>query len=218
MQDAPRKFRAPSQSDAGAWTGTIFRITEGRTTKSVSVVKWENGQAMLRALRAECEAHANHRPNLDRKQLEKDTGFLNHLAMTFDETTPFLKGFYLTLNSYRLERGVITGEDASAELNDSSAPKNVVASPRLYGDVKALIAILKGDSPPLVQIRSRRIACRYRWFMVSETHQERGWEPRLHAERGLLFELESGVRWKRMNLRIGKNLPMLSSRWKKKEI
>jgi hypothetical protein len=41
------------------------------------------------------------RPVLDRKQLERDVGFLNHLAMAFEVTTPFLKGFYLILNSWR---------------------------------------------------------------------------------------------------------------------
>jgi hypothetical protein len=40
-------------------------------------------------------------PSIDHKSLEKQTGFLNHLAMTFEDTTPFLKGFYLTLNSWR---------------------------------------------------------------------------------------------------------------------
>jgi hypothetical protein len=29
MQDAPRKFRPPSQTCARAWTGTIFRVRSG---------------------------------------------------------------------------------------------------------------------------------------------------------------------------------------------
>ena len=28
MQDAPRKFRPPSQTNAGAWTGTVFKVGE----------------------------------------------------------------------------------------------------------------------------------------------------------------------------------------------
>jgi hypothetical protein len=34
MQDAPRKYRPPSQLHAGAWTGTMFRISADSITKS----------------------------------------------------------------------------------------------------------------------------------------------------------------------------------------
>jgi hypothetical protein len=44
------------------------------------------------------------RPLLERKKLEKETGFLNHLSMTFEVVTPFLKGLYLTLKSWRSQR------------------------------------------------------------------------------------------------------------------
>ena len=43
IQDAPRKFRPPSQNQAGAWTGTIFKITQNVITKTVSHEKWEKG-------------------------------------------------------------------------------------------------------------------------------------------------------------------------------
>ena len=43
MQDAPRKFRPPSQANAGAWTGTIFRVTATNITKSVTQEKMEQG-------------------------------------------------------------------------------------------------------------------------------------------------------------------------------
>jgi hypothetical protein len=47
MQDAPRKFRPPSQAHAGAWTGTIFRIKDPIISKSVSQEKWEKGNGLL---------------------------------------------------------------------------------------------------------------------------------------------------------------------------
>ena len=47
MQNAPRKFRAPSQSDASAWTGTIFKVGSDHITKSVSQEKWEKGREMI---------------------------------------------------------------------------------------------------------------------------------------------------------------------------
>ena len=101
MQDAPRKFRPPSQVHAGAWTGTIFEITESIISKTVSQEKWDKGKRIIKGISLSIQEAAAGRPILNRKQLEKETGFLNHLAMTFDTITPFLKGFYLTLNSWR---------------------------------------------------------------------------------------------------------------------
>ena len=34
MQDTPRKFRPPSQSNAGAWTGSLFRVGADQVTIS----------------------------------------------------------------------------------------------------------------------------------------------------------------------------------------
>lgn len=180
FQDAPRKFRPPSQMGCGAWTGTIFRVSPDSITKTVSQEKWEKGLSILSSLAVSCESHPTQRPTLDRKQLERDTGFLNHLAMTFEDTTPFLKGFYLTLNSWRPFRdsddwkisqkewnkmsvnGRDTGEVSERVgcdefLTDQDAPATVLASPRLSDDIRALMTLLKGDTPPLVQLRSRHI-------------------------------------------------------------
>ena len=180
MQDAPRKFRPPSQGAAGAWTGTIFRISPDFITKSVSEEKWEKGIRILTSLRNACISHPIRRPPLDRKQLEKDTGFLNHLSMTFDETTPFLKGFYLTLNSWRPQRDeedwkvslkawqriqhVRSDREPHGDVRafamgpeEKEAPRLVVGSPRLADDIEAWLAILGGTSPPLVQSRSKLV-------------------------------------------------------------
>ena len=92
MQNAPRKFRAPSQADAGAWTGTILRIFSDHITKSVSQEKWDKGREMIERHLREINRPADSRPYLDRRRLEKETGFLNHLSMTFETMVPFLKG------------------------------------------------------------------------------------------------------------------------------
>ncbi len=176
MQDAPRKFRPPSQSGAGAWIGTIFRVTPDSISKSVSQEKWQKGISILTNLSELCRAHALRRPVLDRKQLERDTGFLNHLSMTFEETTPFLKEFYLTLNSWRPLRDdndwkvsqkawdkilmIRLDEDFDRSHNfphETDAPLSVTASPRFASDVGAILELIKGDAPPLVQLRSRHI-------------------------------------------------------------
>ena len=182
MQDAPRKFRPPSQLQAGAWTGTIFRITPTVISKSVSQEKWEKGRVMISLLLQELRGGAQGRPLVDRKLLEKQTGFLNHMAMTFDVVTPFLKGFYLTLNSWRsqrdegdwklsskrwkrllfasFERGEISETELDSELfgkDEASAPQLVKASISLLSDVEALSVIFSPEVVPVVGVRSRHV-------------------------------------------------------------
>ena len=47
MQDAPRKFRLPSQMNATsrAWTGTVFKVGSRPITKSVAQEKWKREEA-----------------------------------------------------------------------------------------------------------------------------------------------------------------------------
>jgi hypothetical protein len=99
MQNAPKFFWPPSQTQAGAWTGTIFRIDTGSVAKTVSHEKWLKGRDIVWGLLIKFES--SDQPMLDRKELERQTGFLNHLAMTFEDLNPFLKGCYLMLNSWR---------------------------------------------------------------------------------------------------------------------
>ena len=181
LQDAPRKFRPPSQVGAGAWTGTIFCVGKDTISKTVSAEKWGKGRAMIEDLSAQLANENGVRPQLDRKLLERQTGFLNHLAMTFEDLSPFLKGFYLTLNSWRdkrddqdwkmtdkawvqmliakLENQDISERefDVALEREDASAPKAVTASLRLADDVKALSSMFGGKDPPVVRLRSKSI-------------------------------------------------------------
>jgi hypothetical protein len=182
MQNEPRKFRAPSQVDAGAWTGTIFRIGSNHITKSVSQEKWDKGRAMIERHLLEIEESKDSRPFLDRRRLEKETGFLNHLSMTFETMVPFLKGFYLTLNSWREGRddndwkvstkrwksilfaraangGVTDVElDVALDRHDAvDAPKSVRASPGFQEDTKALGHIMGKSCVPQVSIRSKSV-------------------------------------------------------------
>ena len=183
MQNAPRKFRAPSQVDAGAWTGTIFRVGTDHITKSVSQEKWDKGREMIERHLLGIGQSPDARPFLDRRRLEKETGFLNHLSMTFETMVPFLKGFYLTLNSWREGRdendwkmspkrwkvilfakaanGTVSDEEVDVELdrhNDvKGAPKLVRASPGFKGDVEALGFMMGRTSVPKVSIRSKTV-------------------------------------------------------------
>ena len=182
IQDAPRKFRPPSQDQAGAWTGTIFKITKKLITKSVSQEKWDKGRSIVSSLSALVVAHSDGRPRINRKELERQTGFLNHLTMTFDDMTPFLKGFYLTLNSWRpkrdeddwkvsdktwmkclvaqLDNGSISELEFDREVNaqvESDSPEEVTASTRFADDVRALTSIFSASTTPEVSLRSKEI-------------------------------------------------------------
>ena len=180
LQNAPRKFRPPSQDQAGAWMGTIFRVGPESVSKTVSEEKWQKGRDMLGSIRqllSDCDC-----PIFDRKLLEKQTGFLNHLAMTFEDLNPFLKGFYLTLNSWRagrnregwkvpkkdwtqvmldqFESDHITLRELELGLGgmvDIDAPDLVRACPRFKGDVLAISSLLDPVLPPVVNLRSKGI-------------------------------------------------------------
>jgi hypothetical protein len=181
MQDAPRKFRPPSQAKAGAWTGTIFRVGRDQITKSVSQEKWDRGRLLIKDLLGHFGTEGgSHRPTLDRKELERSAGFLNHLAMTFDEVTPFMKGIYLTLNAWRPQRdgegwrvsdkkwkrvlferhdrGLVTDAELDDKLfDDPKAPAEVTAVLRLETDLRSLETILSPEEVPRVGLRSRLI-------------------------------------------------------------
>jgi hypothetical protein len=98
IQDAPRKRRPPSQNP-GAWSGAMLSASPVKVSKSVSVAKWAKAKRILIDLLAELTA--DHLVDLNFKDLESKTGFLGHLSMTYEFMVPFLKGFYLTLNSWR---------------------------------------------------------------------------------------------------------------------
>jgi hypothetical protein len=104
IQDAPRKFRPQLQDQAGPWTGTIFKIDGATISKTVSQEKWTKGRDIISNLANLLDDHPFECPLIIWKDLERETGFLNHLSMTFDGMTSFLKGFYLTLKSWRPKR------------------------------------------------------------------------------------------------------------------
>jgi DNA-binding transcriptional regulator GbsR (MarR family) len=101
IQDAPRKRRPPSQSP-GACAGGVFCTKDGKITKSILQEKWDKAKAMIKELIDEANNNPTHEYLY--KRLEQIRGFLCHLAMTYENITPFLKGLHLTLASYLPQR------------------------------------------------------------------------------------------------------------------
>lgn len=98
-QDAARKRRGASQR-SGAWVGALFRADEDTIGIATSQDKWDKGKDIVKKwipiVTPGCK--------VNRKELEKDRGFLIHLAMVYPSLTPYVKGFHLTLESWRPDR------------------------------------------------------------------------------------------------------------------
>ena len=98
IQDAPRKRRPPSKTP-GAWAGSIQQVSETAVSKTVTQEKWDKARTI--AQRYTDGFKKSPTPAFSHKQMQRDVGFLVHVAMTFSSLMPFLKGFYLTMNAWR---------------------------------------------------------------------------------------------------------------------
>ena len=70
---------------------------------TISQKKWDRARLIInkwsrRTAQPNCVTKVNY------KELESDVGFLVHLAMTYSNMKPFLKGFYSTLNEWYQDR------------------------------------------------------------------------------------------------------------------
>jgi hypothetical protein len=179
IQDAARKRRPPSQTP-GAWAGAIFKITPERISKSISQAKWDKGAKMIDELLDRFQT--DDRPKLEHKDLERKRGFLGHVAMTFPALVPFMKGFHLTIDSWRDYRptsgwkmnekvwssyveariadGDLSEEEARAmqeTLSDGAAPKTVQAVPRFKSDLQAMKVYFGPPTPPEITDRVSQV-------------------------------------------------------------
>jgi hypothetical protein len=95
-QEAARKRRCVGQRN-GACAGNVVYTDHGMDRKFVSQVKWDKGKDMIRWIRH----HLSTKQSFPFKPLLSKTGFLLHLALTYSWLRPFMKGLYLTVNSWR---------------------------------------------------------------------------------------------------------------------
>jgi hypothetical protein len=121
---------------------------------------------------------------LDFKRLERDTGFLVHVCMTYENLRPYLKGFYLAMNEWRYDRdkegwklNKQEWEDIADDWMDGSwhweavksemklgsgsraeTPNKVRMVPQMIQDVELLAELFKQERPSKRLIRGRGIA------------------------------------------------------------
>ena len=172
IQHATRKIRPPSQ-EPGAWAGMILKTSNNRVVKSATQAKWDKVIPILD--RIELEIFESDDQDLEFKQLEKERGFLVHLAMTYETMNPFLKGFHLTLDSWRPNRKENGWKMSPAEwsaylfgiedpelrktledLGNLGHPARVKPVVRLESDIRALRYFFKSSTPTEITIRGDR--------------------------------------------------------------
>ena len=88
--------------DNGPWVGGVYATANWMIMKSVTDIAWNKWRDIV--MRLVEELKGNPDKLLSFKRLEQDRWFLYHMAMTYDQILPFLKGFHLTLWSHTRQR------------------------------------------------------------------------------------------------------------------
>ena len=174
MQDASRK-RRPIGQRQGAWAGSKTVTIEGlgvfvQAMKS----KWLKVQTILRSYQEQYTS-SDSRPSFNFKKLSEDVGFLVHVSLTYPTMRVYLKGFYLTMNSWRPFRDdhgwKLSGKASAAFFNasdkdfqhsgeddeDIEEPEFVRAVPSFHRFLMALSHMFEGDEPSLRLVRGSQI-------------------------------------------------------------
>ena len=180
QQDAPRKRRPPSKIP-GAWAGAMCLSKEDGLYVTCTQKKWDKAKAIIHHwLNEVCVERSR---SVNAAQMERDVGFLVHLSRTFPAMFPYLKGFYLSLNSWRKGRNdegwkySMAEWRAAMDLDDEmpsyqvmeevrragpsqshlDRPELVDVVPRLGMDIKAIGKLLEGSEPVHRLVRGNKV-------------------------------------------------------------
>mmetsp|Transcript_21443 Transcript_21443/g.30696 ORF Transcript_21443/g.30696 Transcript_21443/m.30696 type:complete len:502 (+) Transcript_21443:2685-4190(+) len=170
IQDASRKRQAASKS-AGVWASSVVFATEMGVGVNCTQEKWDKAKGYLKSVQEELMTM----PQLNHKNLERIRGFLLYVTRTYPGLVPYLKGFHLTLDSWRpgrdsdgwrltlAEMRATRASNEEGELEDEffsnkKAPEFVSPSARLPDDISVLLQLTSADSPPKRFVRSKLIA------------------------------------------------------------
>ena len=102
QQDSPRKRRKVGLAP-GAWAGAMVISKPGEGLfVTCSQEKWDKAKNIVTKYME--AVLVDPTATMDRKQLERDRGFLIHICRTFTQLVPYLKGIHHTLESWRFGR------------------------------------------------------------------------------------------------------------------
>jgi hypothetical protein len=159
MQDACRK-RVPASQRAGAWVGSVCHADQGRVTVMVTVDKWTKARNLVLHL-LDVSGSTNV---FYYKSLESSRGFLIYIVRRYPAFNPCLKGFHLTIDSWRPGRRSDGWKDVGEFFDDpmnhtlQQPPSSVTGVPRLNSDLKALAALFQPLTPPRRTVRGSSVA------------------------------------------------------------
>jgi hypothetical protein len=184
LQDAARKRRPQSQRP-GAWAGATIAADGKRVTKGVTQERWDKLQYKIRWIANQLGLSDDYTPKVFEncsqgseetpegkihfKTTEQFVGFMVYVSMTYTSLIPYLKGIYLTLNSWRPDRDKEGWKKIASKTSTNKkkynpkekAPKWVVVVPRLKHDIQALLELTQYEHPPDVPIRSSHVHATY---------------------------------------------------------
>ena len=108
------------------------------------------------------------------KTLERQLGFIVYVSLTFTSMVPYLKGLYMTLNSWRNYRdaeGYVTKEGRQAarfggKEPDGDPPRWVKVVPRAKSDVQALMNLTAFRDPPDIPVRAEKEEAVFIWWAM----------------------------------------------------
>ena len=177
MQDALRKLRAAGgEKRPGAWAGAVVHNDDTLgVVLLTSQEKWDKTKGIcakwLNRLRAGDR-------ELDFKELQSDRGFMVYVAEAYPAMKPYLKGFHLTLETWRGGRDAEGWKRGKRHASDDDqdwdldigwskaaldiagqAPESgkTFAVPRFRTDLEALAVLMASSIPAVIRIRSRSI-------------------------------------------------------------
>ena len=164
QQDAARK-RRPSSRHPGPWAGAMVSGDDQGLWVYISQDKWNRSQDIVATWLNRIE----HKENLEFKALERDRGFLVYVSRTYTAMVPFLKGFHLTLESWRSNRdeeGWKIEDECMLDHNvetletvqevDTSL-QSIQPVPRFVDDLRVLQKMLDGVKPVRRCVRPKKI-------------------------------------------------------------
>jgi len=154
IQVAARKTRPPSKNP-GPWAGSMIVSDANGVAVRATQEKWDKTKDQIRQTLAWVESGQP----IDRKALESIRGSLVYLQRTYPAITPYVKGYHLTIDSWRPNRDE---EGWRVELRSTSSevlkpPEHVKPVPRFRNDLLALTTLFEPETPPLRYVRSNRI-------------------------------------------------------------
>lgn len=101
QQNATRKYRPPHVRP-GPWCGSFVAVREEAVWVYTSQEKWKKAQSFIAELHELLQKYETDQSKLiDYKFMERGRGFMIYFCRTYTSFVPFLKGFHLTMDSWR---------------------------------------------------------------------------------------------------------------------